>query len=55
MINIILEFGLRGELKLNQFGTENLQQSLSVPELILHQLPVIQYREKMRRGSLPEV
>jgi len=45
-ISVIHEFGVpevRRQLLLCLFGPEDLQQSSSQTELLLHQLPVIQY------------
>jgi len=57
-INLTYEFGVpevRRQLLLYLFGSENLQRALPETELLLHQLPVIQYRGKMPSGTLPEV
>jgi hypothetical protein len=57
-INLSYEFGVpevRRQLLLHLFGTENLQPSLSQTELLLRQLPVIQYRGKKSCSTLPEV
>jgi hypothetical protein len=45
-INIPYEFGVpevQRQLLLHIFGSENLQPTLPMTELLLHQLPVIQY------------
>jgi hypothetical protein len=58
IINILYEFGVpevRRQLLLHLFGPENLQPALQETELLLRQLPVIQYRGKKPRGNLPEV
>jgi len=57
-INIVYEFGVpevRRQLLLYLFGPENLQQALSPTEVLLHKLPVIQYRGRKPCGILPEV
>jgi hypothetical protein len=57
-ISLLYEFGVpevRRQLLLYLFGPENLQPALPQTELLLHQLPVIQYRGKKPCGSLPEV
>ena len=57
-INLSFEFGVpevRRQLLLHLFGPEHLQPSLPQTELLLRQLPVIQYRGKMSGSSLPEV
>jgi len=57
-INLAYEFGVpevRRQLLLYLFGSENLQRALPEAELLLHQLPVIQYRGKKPLGTLPEV
>jgi len=46
-LSVIIEFGVpevRRQLLLHLFGPENLQPTWSQRELLLHQLPVIQYR-----------
>jgi hypothetical protein len=57
-ISLIYEFGVpevRRQLLLYLFGSENLQRALPETGLLLHQLPVIQYRGKKSSGTLPEV
>jgi hypothetical protein len=57
-IRLTYEFGVpevRRQLLLHLFGTENLQRALPEAELLVHQLPVIQYRGKKSIGNLPEV
>jgi hypothetical protein len=57
-INNIYEFEVpevRRQLWLHHFGPENLQPSLLQAELLLRQLPVIQYLGKKPCGNLPEV
>jgi len=57
-ISLANEFGVpevRRQFVLHLFGTENVKQSLSETELLLHQLPVIQYREKKPCSNLPKV
>jgi hypothetical protein len=56
--NIAYEFGVpevRRQLLLHLFGPENLQPTLPQTELLLCQLPVIQYRGKKSCSILPEV
>jgi len=43
------------QLLLHLFGSENLQHTLPETELLLHELPVIQYRGKKPYSNLPEV
>jgi hypothetical protein len=55
-ISLLYEFGVpevRRQLLLHLFGTENLQPTLSQTELLLRQLPVIQYRGKKPSCTLP--
>jgi hypothetical protein len=57
-ISLAYEFGVsevRRQLLLHLFGTENLQRALPEAELLLRQLPVIQYRGKKPSGTLPKV
>jgi hypothetical protein len=57
-ISLIYEFGVpevRRQRLLHLFGLENLQRALPETELLLHQLPIIQYRGKKPSGTLPEV
>ena len=57
-ISLSYEFGVpevRRQFLLYLFGPENLQSSLSQTELLLRQLPVIQYRGKKSCSTLPEV
>jgi hypothetical protein len=57
-LSLSYEFGVpevRRQLLLHLFGSENLQRSLPETELLLHQLPVIQYRGKKSCGNLPKV
>jgi hypothetical protein len=57
-ISLIYEFGVpevRRQLLLYLFGSENLQQPLPETGVLLHQLPVIQYRGKKPISNLPEV
>jgi hypothetical protein len=57
-ISLLYEFGVpevRRQLLLHLFGAENLQRTLPETELLLHKLPVIQYRGKKPRSYLPEV
>jgi hypothetical protein len=57
-ISLIYEFGVpevRRQLLLYLFGPADLQPSLSQTELLLRQLPVIQYRGKKPSSNLPEV
>jgi hypothetical protein len=57
-LNLSYEFGVpevRRQLLLYLFGSENLQRSLPETRLLLHQLPVIQYRGKKPCGNLSEV
>jgi len=51
----IYEFGVpevRRQLLLHLFRSEDLQPTLSQTELLLRQLPVIQYRGKKRSSNL---
>jgi len=55
ILSIIYEFGVpevRRQLLLHLFAPEDLQPTLSQTELRLHQLPVIQYREKKPGSNL---
>jgi len=57
-INLSYEFEVPEvgrHLLLYLFGSEDLQRALPEAELLLHQLPVIQYRGKKSSSSLPEV
>jgi hypothetical protein len=57
-ISLTYKFGVpevRRQLLLHLFGTENLQRALPEAELLLHQLPVIQYRGKKPSGTLSTV
>jgi hypothetical protein len=57
-ISLAYEFGVpevRKQLLWYLFGSENLQHTLPETELLLHQLPVIQYRGKKHHSNLPEV
>jgi len=57
-INLLYEFGVpevRRQLLLHLFGPEDLRRTLPETELLLHKLPVIQYRGKKSSGILPEV
>jgi len=57
-VNLIYEFGVpevQRQLLQDLSRTEDLQQTLLETELLLHQLPVIQYRGKKPRSNLPEV
>jgi hypothetical protein len=57
-ISLAYEFGVpevRRQLLLRLSGSENLQRALPETELLLHQLPVIQYRGKKPSGNLPKV
>jgi len=57
-ISLANEFGVpevQRQLLLYLFGSENLQRALPETELLLHKLPVIQYRGKEPRSTLPEV
>jgi hypothetical protein len=57
-ISLAYEFGVpevRRQLLLYVFGSDDLQRALPEAELLLHQLPVIQYRGKKPSGTLPEV
>jgi hypothetical protein len=57
-ISLAYEFGVpevRRQLLLYLFGSENLRQALPETKLLLHQMPVIQYRGKRPSGTLPEV
>jgi len=57
-INTIYEFGVpevRRQLLLHLFGSEELRRTLPETELLLHKLPVIQYRGKKPGSTLPEV
>jgi hypothetical protein len=52
------EFGVpevQRQFLLGLFGSENQQQALPETELLLHQLPIMQYRGEKPRGTLPEV
>jgi hypothetical protein len=54
----IYEFGVpevQRQLLLHLFGPENLQSALPPTELLLRQLPVIQYQGKMSCSHLSEV
>jgi hypothetical protein len=56
--SLAYEFGVpevRRQLLLHLFGSENLQRTLPETELLLHKLPVIQYRGKKPCSNLPEV
>jgi hypothetical protein len=56
--SLLYEFGVpevRRQLLLHLFGSENLQRTLPETELLLHKLPVIQYRGKTPGCTLPEV
>jgi len=56
LLTNIYEFGVpevRRQLLLHLFGPEDLQPILSQTELLLHELPVIQYRGKKPSGLLP--
>jgi hypothetical protein len=58
VINLSYEFGVpevRKQLLLYLFGPEDLSRTLPQTELLLRQLPVIQYRGKKSGSSLPEV
>jgi hypothetical protein len=57
-ISLSYEFGVpevRRQLLLHLFGPENLQSTLPQTELLLYQLPVIQYRGKKPCSNLSEV
>jgi hypothetical protein len=57
-VSLLYEFGVpevRRQLLLHLFGPEELQSPLPQIELLLRQLPVIQYRGKKSCGILPEV
>jgi hypothetical protein len=57
-ISLLYEFGVpevRRQLLLYLFGSENLQRTLPETELLLHKLPVIQYRGKKPSSTPPEV
>jgi hypothetical protein len=57
-ISLSYELGVpevRRQLLLYLFGPENLQSSLSQTELLLRQLPVIQYRGKKSCSTFSEV
>jgi len=57
-IGLINEFGVpevRRQLLLYLFGSENVWRTLPEAELLLHNLPVIQYRGKTPSSTLPEV
>jgi hypothetical protein len=57
-INLSYEFGVpevRRQLLLNLFGPEDLRSALPETELLLHQLPVIQYRGKKSCSNLSDV
>jgi hypothetical protein len=57
-VNLLYQFGVpavRRQLLLNLFGSENLHRTLPETELLLHKLPVIQYRGKEPSSALPEV
>jgi hypothetical protein len=57
-ISLAYEFAVpevRRQLLLHLFGSEDLQRTLPETELLLRQLPVIQYRGKEPSGTLPEV
>jgi hypothetical protein len=57
-ISLCYEFGVpevQRQFLLYLFGPEDLQSSLLETELLLRQLPVIQYRGKKSREILPEV
>jgi len=56
--HLLYEFGVpevRRQLLLHLFGSETVQRTLPEGELLLHQLPVIQFRGKKPCGILPEV
>jgi hypothetical protein len=57
-ISLAYEFGVpevRRQLLLYLFGSENLQRTLPETGVLLHQLPVIQYRGKRSSSTLPGV
>jgi len=57
-VGLINEFGVpevRKQLLLYLFGAENVWRTLPEAELLLHQLPAIQYRGKKPSRTLPEV
>jgi hypothetical protein len=57
-ISLLYESGVpevRKQLLLYLFGPENLQPSLPQTELLLRQLPVIQYRGRKSCSNLSEV
>jgi hypothetical protein len=57
-ISLAYEFGVpevRRQPLLHLFGPENLQRALPETGVLLHQLPVIQYRGKKSSSTLPEV
>jgi len=57
-ISLANEFGVpevRRQIPVHLIGSEDLQRALPETELLLHQLPVIQYRGKKPRSTLPEV
>jgi len=57
-INLLYEFGVpevRRQLLLHLFGSETLRRTLPEEQLLLHQLPVIQYRGNKALSISPEV
>jgi hypothetical protein len=57
-ISLAYEFGVpevRRQLLLHFLGAENLRRALPEAKLLLHQLPVIQYRGKRSISNLSEV
>jgi hypothetical protein len=58
MISNIFEFGVpevQRQHLFHLFGPQDLQSSQSQTELLLRQLPVLQYRGKVSHGDYPEV